>query len=338
MLTVNSGSGDGSYASGTQVTITADAPASGYVFDKWTGATVTSATSATTTLTMPAAATTVTATYKLASTGGVSITTENEVIGRLATTTGAPFPYAEYLPPGYLTSPTTTYPVVLHLHDSGESGSTSTEAQLVEVVSRYGPLNLIRTSATWKTYFGQQQAMVFAPRSTGGTWDAAQLDTLVSFLSTHYRVDPKRIYVAGRTIGGHGAWSYGYSFGDRVAALAAIGSNLGGPGPALTKLANVPVWMVDGWVTSSTWTGQHSWLRGLTKVYGWDQYLTFDNPAAALTYVFNATTKTWSTQAGAYATGTSPIRFTVYPQGADFATPTYENAAFWDWMFAQQRP
>jgi len=337
-LTVNGGSGDGSYAAGTQVTITADAPASGYVFDQWTGATVASATSATTTLTMPAAATTVTATYKLAGTGGVSITTENEVVGRLATATGAPFAYAEYLPPGYLTSPTTTYPVVLHLHDSGETGTSSTEAQLVEVVSRYGPLGLIRANATWKTYFGQQQAMVFAPRSTGGTWDAAQLDALVTFLTAHYRVDPRRIYVVGRVLGGHGAWSYGYTFGERIAALAPLGSNLGGPGPALTRLLNVPVWMVDSWVTSSTWTGQHSWLRGLTKAYGWDQYLTFDNPAAALTYVFDASTRTWSTQTGAHATGTAPIRFTVYPQGADFATPTYEDTAFWGWLFAQQRP
>ena len=65
-LTVNNGTGDGSYPANTQVTITADAPATGKVFDKWTGSTssVASTTSATTTVTMPAAATTLTATYK----------------------------------------------------------------------------------------------------------------------------------------------------------------------------------------------------------------------------------------------------------------------------------
>ncbi|MBI3858134.1 MAG: hypothetical protein HY293_20830, partial [Planctomycetes bacterium] len=62
-LTVNSGTGDGSYASGTAVTITANAPAAGMLFDQWTGATVANATASTTTLTMPAANTTVTATY-----------------------------------------------------------------------------------------------------------------------------------------------------------------------------------------------------------------------------------------------------------------------------------
>jgi len=62
-LTVNSGSGGGSYPAGTVVTITANTAPSGQFFSYWTGAEVASATSATTTLTMPAAATTVTANY-----------------------------------------------------------------------------------------------------------------------------------------------------------------------------------------------------------------------------------------------------------------------------------
>ncbi|HZE98356.1 MAG TPA: hypothetical protein VE981_15095, partial [Planctomycetota bacterium] len=65
-LTVNSGSGDGTYAAGTVVTITADAPAAGMVFSQWTGATVANPGVATTTITMPAAGTTVTATYAAA--------------------------------------------------------------------------------------------------------------------------------------------------------------------------------------------------------------------------------------------------------------------------------
>jgi hypothetical protein len=62
-LTVVNGSGSGMYSAGTQVTITASTPPSGDVFGDWTGATVASANSATTTLTMPAAATTVTANF-----------------------------------------------------------------------------------------------------------------------------------------------------------------------------------------------------------------------------------------------------------------------------------
>lgn len=65
-LTVNSGSGDGSYEAGTVVNITADAPPSGQQFDVWTGDTayVASVESASTSVTMPASTLTVTATYE----------------------------------------------------------------------------------------------------------------------------------------------------------------------------------------------------------------------------------------------------------------------------------
>lgn len=62
-LTVVNGTGGGSYAAGTVVTITANAPPAGQSFINWTGAAVASATATTTTLTMPSANTTVTANY-----------------------------------------------------------------------------------------------------------------------------------------------------------------------------------------------------------------------------------------------------------------------------------
>jgi hypothetical protein len=66
-VTVENGvAGSASYAAGATVSITANAPADGKVFDTWTssGITLTDPTSATTSFTMPANAVTVTATYK----------------------------------------------------------------------------------------------------------------------------------------------------------------------------------------------------------------------------------------------------------------------------------
>ena len=67
-VTVNNGTGDGNYAAGATVTITADAAPNGQEFDKWTVVSgevaLASATSATTTFVMPASAVEVTATYK----------------------------------------------------------------------------------------------------------------------------------------------------------------------------------------------------------------------------------------------------------------------------------
>ncbi len=64
-LTVNSGTGDGSYEEDTVVNIYADAPGTGQAFDVWTGDTtnVANVNDANTTVTMPAANVTITATY-----------------------------------------------------------------------------------------------------------------------------------------------------------------------------------------------------------------------------------------------------------------------------------
>jgi hypothetical protein len=72
LLTVNSGSGSGSYSVGAIVNLVADAPPSGQVFDQWTGdtATVADVIAASTSMTMPAGNVTVTATYEAGSVGG----------------------------------------------------------------------------------------------------------------------------------------------------------------------------------------------------------------------------------------------------------------------------
>jgi len=64
-LTVDSGSGDGQYGAGAVVGISADAPGSGYAFDRWIGDTahVADTGAMTTSVTMPASDVTVTASY-----------------------------------------------------------------------------------------------------------------------------------------------------------------------------------------------------------------------------------------------------------------------------------
>jgi len=72
LLTVNNGTGGGSYSAGQVVPINANSPPPGKVFLNWTGAAVANPNSPTTTITMPAAAATVTANYQAS--GGPNIT------------------------------------------------------------------------------------------------------------------------------------------------------------------------------------------------------------------------------------------------------------------------
>jgi uncharacterized repeat protein (TIGR02543 family) len=66
-LTVEGGTGGGSYTNGQSVAVSADAAPGGYMFDRWTGATqvVANVTSAVTTVTMPGSAIAISAAYRL---------------------------------------------------------------------------------------------------------------------------------------------------------------------------------------------------------------------------------------------------------------------------------
>jgi lysophospholipase L1-like esterase len=74
-LTVTGGTGSGTYAPGTAVTVTAGAPASGMQFAGWTGSTsyLSNAAAPTTTFNMPSAAAAITATYTTISANGTLV-------------------------------------------------------------------------------------------------------------------------------------------------------------------------------------------------------------------------------------------------------------------------
>ncbi len=266
----------------------------------------------------------------------ISITVEDQVVVRLAGSTGAPYGYGEYLPPGYLTS-TTAYPVIIHLNGMSEFGTSTTEAALLAVVTRHGALKKIRNTAEGKTYFGTRQVMVFTPQAATN-WVPADLNAFVSFIVANYRVDPRRIYLTGLSYGGYGSWRYAYEYGDRLAALAPMATNIGAPGPTITRLLNVPVWAVHSYSDGTSLSAETSWMTGVTKNYGLFQPVSVASPTAKVTYLFNPVTDVWTSQPGAVATGTNPARLTVLPGSThDCWTQAYDDYAFWDWMLAQQR-
>jgi uncharacterized repeat protein (TIGR02543 family) len=80
-LTVVNGTGSGSYAVGSSVTVTANAAAAGYTFSGWSGNTaiLSNSSAATTTATIPASSSTITANY--ASTGTGSSGTPSSIVG-----------------------------------------------------------------------------------------------------------------------------------------------------------------------------------------------------------------------------------------------------------------
>ncbi|MFP2957790.1 alpha/beta hydrolase-fold protein [Myxococcus sp. 1LA] len=264
----------------------------------------------------------------------LSITVENQIVARLPASSGANLGYAEYLPPGYLTSTTTRYPAIIQLNGALELGRANTETELYNLVTRNGALKNIRNSTTWKTYFGQKQAMVFAPQGNDN-YSPAELRPFIQFIVANYRVDPRRIYLTGLSMGGWGTWRYAALYGNELAAVAPMAANIGAPGDTLTLLRDVPIWTASSLGEIGV---QQSWLLSYTKVYDGYQVVNVASSSSTVTYLYNKTTNTWTSQAGTVATGTSAARFVVLPGSSHIGwNESYNLQSFWDWMLAQQR-
>jgi len=140
-----------------------------------------------------------------------------------------------YLPADYSTTGENSWPLLLFLHGSGEKGDD------LELVKKHGPPKLLQQEA-------QQKAWPFitvspqCPRET--RWNAAELVKLVEHVANTYRVDRRRIYVTGLSMGGSGTWSL---LAEKPGLFAAAMPICGKGDPAAAeKIAKTPVWIFVG--------------------------------------------------------------------------------------------
>src|SRR5688572_7002510 len=117
--------------------------------------------------------------------------------------------YLLYLPPEYARADQ-RWPLVLFLHGAGERGTN------LNVVTVHGPPKLIKAGTNFPF-------IVVSPQCPEGeTWQADALIALIDEVMTKYKVDPKRVYATGLSMGGYGTWSLGISYPERFAAIAPI--------------------------------------------------------------------------------------------------------------------
>jgi predicted esterase len=141
------------------------------------------------------------------------------------------YPHLTYLPDGY-DKDKRTWPLIVFLHGSGERGSDLT------VLEKEGPLGYIKSG----------HALPFivvnplCPEDED--WNAARLARLLDQLEVTYRIDPKRIYVTGLSMGGFGSLDFAATYPDRIAAIAPVS---GGEDPDLAeRLKKMPTWFFHG--------------------------------------------------------------------------------------------
>lgn len=140
-----------------------------------------------------------------------------------------------YLPDGYDQNTKDSWPLMLFLHGAGERGDGD-----LDLVTVHGPPKLIKQGKKFP-------CIVVSPQCPQGRWwDAAELSSLLNDIEENYRVDKKRIYVTGLSMGGYGVWSLALREPNRFAAIAPIcgGGNIYSI-PYLDKLT-APIWAFHG--------------------------------------------------------------------------------------------
>jgi len=148
-------------------------------------------------------------------------------------TTASPFGFYEYLPIGYDTDLTKTWPVLICLHGQGELGNGTTE--LTKAIVN-GPGKEIKN--------GRHFPMIVVSPQSLYWWNATLIDNFIEYVKKTYRVDVNRVYLTGLSMGGIAAWEYTAKFPDKIAAMVAIAGNGNAQDPC--QLAKVPIWAFHG--------------------------------------------------------------------------------------------
>lgn len=153
--------------------------------------------------------------------------------------------YLEYLPQGYGTN-SNLYPLVISLHGIKEKGTTSTDpATLKSSVQTVANVGLPK----YVKYGKQYPFILVSPqlKTSYGSWPASYVMDVINHVKKTLRVDPKRIYITGLSLGGFGVWTTLGAYPDVFAGAIPICAG----GNALTKACaiaaqNVPVWGFHG--------------------------------------------------------------------------------------------
>ena len=153
--------------------------------------------------------------------------------------------YLEYLPQDYNAN-TNDYPIVIFLHGIGERGTTSTDpATLLSSVQRVANAALPK----YAQHGAQYPFILVSPQLKGSysTWPADYVMDVLNHVRKYLRINERRIYITGLSLGGFGTWTTLGAYPQVFASAVAICSG----GSALSKACDIaaekiPLWAFHG--------------------------------------------------------------------------------------------
>jgi len=195
--------------------------------------------------------------------------------------------YLLYLPPGYSES-RAKWPTIFFLHGAGERGHNP------QIVRRHGIPKMIDKMPDFPF-------IVISPQCPANRWWSLEwLDMLFEEIVARYRIDLKRIYLTGLSMGGYATWTWAIEHPERFAALAPV-CGAGNPLEAC-KVKNVPTWIFHGAKDNIVPLHKSEEMVAALKACG------------------------------------GKVKFTVYPDaGHDSWTATYNNSKLYEWFLKHKR-
>ncbi|PWV55802.1 PKD domain-containing protein [Chitinophaga sp. S165] len=225
----------------------------------------------------------------------LAVTAQQKAVSLAGTSVTNSGGYYEYVPPSYASS-NEAFPLLIFIHGIGELGNGTTQ---LPAVLRNGVPKLIE-DGTFPTSFkvkGKTFSFIVASPQFKSIPSPVDVRSLINYLKTKLRIDPKRIYVTGLSMGGGVTEDFASaddSYASIPAAVVPIAGNMN-PLQLLTRpniLAknDVPVWFIHN-DRDPTVPSQYSkdWVSMMEK------YSPSPNPEPKLT-IFNAAGHdAWST-------------------------------------------
>lgn len=153
---------------------------------------------------------------------------------------GSTSPYVVFVPKSY--DGTKAYPIILFLHGAGETKFPNAKKEGKKPVE-------VGIGPAIKKREKDFPFIVVIPRAEGFGWSAKakNADRALAMLDKEmkaYKVDPKRQYLTGLSMGGMGTWSIAMAYPDRFAAIVPICGR--GDTKQAEKLKNLPCWCFHG--------------------------------------------------------------------------------------------
>ena len=197
--------------------------------------------------------------------------------------------YLLFLPEDYETK-RQRWPLMLFLHGAGERGSDLNKVKV------HGPPKIVENRKDFPF-------LVVSPQCPEGDWWTEKVEVLINLvddIAARYKVDKKRIYLTGLSMGGYGTWSLASAYPERFAAIAPICGS--GSRIMSLRLKDIPIWVFHG---------------------GKDPVVPLEESEEMV----NAIRKLGG-----------DVKFTIYPDaGHDSWTESYNNQELYDWFLEHRK-